>query len=75
MHSEIMDLQKRIKQLEDSMRAQSMFVPDKPDPSLAEDEWYAIFSDFQNTTSGTITKVPWRGGSNMTAVFVVKRIR
>jgi hypothetical protein len=68
------ELQKRIKQLEDSMRIQGMFIPEKPDPSLAEDEWYAIFSDFQNTTTGTITKIPWEGGSNMTAVYKVKRV-
>lgn len=46
----------------------------KPDPNLAPDEWYAIFTDFQDTTTGTITKVPWQGGSNMTAVYKVKRI-
>ena len=75
MADEAEALRQRVKQLEDSMRMQNMFVPDKPDPSLADDEWYAIFSDFQNTVTGTITKIPWRGGSNMTSVFVVKRIR
>lgn len=75
MVDETEELKKRVKQLEDSMRIQNMFVPEKPDPSLAPDEWYAIFSDFQNTTTGTITKIPWRGGSNMTSVFVVKRVR
>ena len=75
MASETEELKARVRQLEDSMRLQNMFVPEKPDPSLADDEWYAIFSDFQNTTTGTITKIPWRGGSNMTSVFVVKRVR
>lgn len=28
----------------------------------------------QNLTEGTITKIPWRGGLNSTAVFKVKRI-
>jgi hypothetical protein len=72
--SETEALKKRIIQLEESMRIQNLFVPPKPDSSLAEDEWYAIFTNFNDTTTGTITKIPWGGGSNMTSVFKVKRI-
>lgn len=75
MSDEVQELKARVKQLEAALKSQSMYVPPKPDPNLAPDEWYAIFSDFQNTTEGIITKVPWQGGSNMTAVYTVKRIR
>jgi len=71
---DVKKLKERIEQLEDSFRQQKMFLPRQPDPTLAEDEWYAIFSDYKNTTIGTITKMPWQGGSNMTAVYKVKRI-
>lgn len=71
--SETDELKKRVSQLEQSMRLQNLFVPPKPDPSLAEDEWYAIFSNHNDTTTGTLTKIPWGGGSNTTSVFIVKR--
>ncbi len=74
MDKEVQDLKKRIKQLEESIQIQGMFLPPKPDPTLAEDEWYAIFPNFQDLTSGSITKIPWGGGSNSTSVFKVKRI-
>jgi len=63
-------LEKRIADLE----AQLVVASNKPDPTLEADEWYAIFSNFQDTTKGIITKVPWQGGSNATAVYKVKRI-
>lgn len=71
---EKIQLKARIKQLEDKLTSYGLTIPEGPDPNLAEDEWYAIFPDFQNTTEGRITKVPWGGGSNMTAVYKVKRI-
>lgn len=74
MSDETKQLKERIKELEDSIKSQSMFVPPKPDPTLAEDEWYAIFSNWQNLTEGTITKIPWKGGSNATSVFKVRRV-
>lgn len=67
-------LRLRIEQLEDSMRLQNLFIPSKPDPDLAEDEWYAIFVDHRNLLTGTLTKIPWADGSNMTSTFKVKRI-
>jgi hypothetical protein len=67
-------LEDRIKQLEHSISIQKLFLPPEPDPNLASDEWYAIFSDYRNTTEGIITKIPWGGGSNNTAVYKVKRI-
>lgn len=71
---EISDLKLRIRQLEDSFKQQQLLVPPIPYPTLAEDEWYAIFSNYQNTVTGMITKIPWQGGSNATAVYKVKRI-
>jgi hypothetical protein len=67
-------LRDRVQQLEDSIKTQNLFLPPQPDPTLADDEWYAIFSDHRKLTTGTITKIPWQGGSNMTAVYKVKRI-
>lgn len=74
MSDELKKATERIKQLEDSFRHQKMFMPPEPDPTLAEDEWWAVFSDYRNTTTGTISKIPWKGGSNMTAVYKVKRV-
>ena len=67
-------LKERIRQLEESMRKQKMLIPPSPDPTLAEDEWYAIFPDYRTLIDGRITKIPWQGGSNMTSVFKVKKI-
>lgn len=67
-------LKERVKQLEEYINKQQWLLPPKPDPNLAEDEWYAIFSNWQDTTTGTITKIPWSGGANSTAVYKVKRI-
>ena len=44
-----------------------------PDQTLAYDEWWAIFSDYQDLSSGRLSKIPWGGGSNMTSTFKVKR--
>lgn len=66
---------KRIKQLEDSMRAQGLIVPQKPDETLAEDEWWAVFSDYRDVTTGVLSKIPPQSGSNMRSIFKVKRIQ
>ena len=34
-------------------------------------EWTAIFSDFQDLSSGILQDEPWLGGSNMTSTFKV----
>jgi hypothetical protein len=74
MSDETQKLKDRVKQLEDSFMKQRLALPPEPDPDLASDEWYAIFSDHRNLTQGVITKMPWQGGSNMCAVYKVKRI-
>ena len=71
---EVKELEARILQLEESMRRQNMTLPDKPDPSLAEDEWYARFPNWQDTTQGIITKISPKLMSNASALYKVKRI-
>lgn len=71
---EIQLLKARIEQLEKSLSRHGITIPREPDPTLATDEWYAIFSDYKDLTSGAITKIPWSGGSNATSTFKVKRV-
>ena len=73
MSNELEEAKARIAQLEKSFADLHWALPPKPDPNLAEDEWHAIFSDWQNLDHGLLQKIPWLGGSNMTSTFVVKR--
>ena len=74
MSDELKKAQERIAQLEKSMRDQQLTIPDKPDPSLEKDEWYAIFSNYQDLTTGYITKIPPRALLGSSSMFVVKKI-
>lgn len=74
MSDELKKAQARIKQLEEDYKLRNWAMPPEPDPSLAEDEWWAVFGDYRNLTVGSLSKVPWQGGSNMTSTFKVKRI-
>ena len=66
------ELEARVRQLEASIKHQSLFLPPKPDTSLAEDEYWAIFTDYRDSNQGILTKIPWAGGSNRAAVYKVK---
>ena len=74
MSDELNKAQERIKQLEESMKQQNMLIPDRPDPTLAADEWYAVFSNYQDLTSGYLTKIHPRALLGSSSLFKVKRI-
>lgn len=72
--SETEDLKARVKQLEESMRIQSMMVPPGPDKNLKDDEWHVIFTDYRDLTTGVITKIRPQYASGMNALFKVKKM-
>lgn len=87
LQEQITELKQIVSQLQVKPAEQPKYLPDtsaflmptlmdmvKPDPTLAEDEWYVVFSDYRDLSRGVIQKTPWMGGSNMTSTFKVKRI-
>lgn len=73
--SEVEVLKERVKQLEESMKSQSMIVPAGPDKNLKDDEWHVIFSDYRNLETGIVTKIKPGYASGMNALFKVRKIQ
>lgn len=73
-NKELKEAKQRIAQLEDTLRHNYHMEVPKPDPTLAEDEWYAIFSNYQDKTSGYITKIMPRELLGSSSLFKVKKV-
>lgn len=71
---EIEGLKMRIAQLEQDFKNRSMILPQEPDRSLAKDEWWAVFSDYQDPITGYISKIQPKMLSGSSALFKVKKV-
>lgn len=71
---ELLEAKQRIIQLEEDFKRKGWTAPELPDPSLAEDEWYAVFSNYQDKTSGYITKIMPRALLGSSSLFKVKKV-